>query len=64
MSTKSFHKASQKNEDALLTLGSSIAESESVKEAIKETAMKVEEPLMRYFDLHDDSSPSYVLGYN
>jgi len=45
-------------------LGSSITESESVKEAIKETAMKVELPLMRYFDLLDDSSPSYVLGYN
>jgi len=55
---------SQKNEDTLLTLGSSITESESVKEAIKETAMKVELPLMRYFDLLDDSSPSYVLGYN
>jgi len=55
---------SQKNEDTLLTLGSPVKESESVKEVIKETAMKVEAPLMRYFDLLDDSSPSYVLGYN
>jgi len=53
----------KKNEDTLLTLGSSIPESELAKEAIRETAMKVEVPLMRYFDLLDDS-PSYVLGYN
>lgn len=55
---------SQKNEDTSLILDSSITESESVKEVIKETTMKVEVPLMRYFDLLDDSSPSYVLGYN
>ena len=37
---------------------------EEVKEVMKEKPIKVEAPLMRYFDLVDDSSPSYVLGYN
>ncbi len=55
---------SQKNEKALLILGSSVTENESVEEIIKETAVRVEVPLMRYFDLLDDASPSYVLGYN
>jgi hypothetical protein len=31
---------------------------------IKESTKNVEKPLMRYFDLLEDSSPSYVLGYN
>ncbi len=53
----------QKNEDILLTLASSVTENESAKEVIDETAMKTEAPLMRYFDLIDDS-PNYVLGYN
>ncbi len=55
---------SQKNEDALSILSSSVTESESIKETIKDTVMKAEAPLMRYFDILDDSSPSYVLGYN
>ena len=55
---------SQKNEDALSTSSSSVTGNELVKEVIKEKTLKVEAPLMRYFDLVDDSSSSYVLGYN
>ena len=55
---------SQKNEGASLTASSSVKENELVKEIIKETVMKAEAPLIRYFDLGEDSSPSYVLGYN
>ena len=54
----------QKNDDTLLASDPSIIEKAPIKEAIKESAMKVEAPLMRYFALVDDSSPSYVLGYN
>jgi len=55
---------SQKNESASLTVSSSVKENELVKEIIKEKEMKVEAPLIRYFDLGEDSSPNYVLGYN
>lgn len=54
---------SQKNEDALSTTNLPVTGGESIKEVIKETTMNAEAPLMRYFDLTDDS-PSYVLGYN
>jgi hypothetical protein len=62
----------QKNEDTSLTSESAIteieskteSEIESTKAEIKQTAMKVKTPLMRYFDLIDDASPSYILGYN
>jgi len=53
----------QKNEDALSTTSSSITGNELVQQVIKEPVMKAEAPLMRYFDLGEDS-PSYVLGYN
>jgi len=55
---------SQKNESASLTVSSSVKENELVKEIIKEKVIKVEAPLIRYFDLGEDSSSSYVLGYN
>jgi len=56
----------QKKEDTLLTSGSSInkSENESTNKQIKKTAKKVKTPLMRYLNLIDDASPSYVLGYN
>jgi len=55
---------SKKNESASLIVNSSVKENELVKEIIKEKVLKVETPRMRYFDLGEDSSPSYVLGYN
>jgi len=58
----------QKKEDTLLTSSSSInknkSENESANKQIKQTAKKVKTPLMRYLNLIDDASPSYVLGYN
>lgn len=54
----------QKKEDTLLTSGSSVIENESANKQIKQTAKKVKTPLMRYLNLIDDASPSYVLGYN
>lgn len=58
----------QKKEDTLLTSSSSInknkSENESANKQIKRTATKVKTPLMRYLNLIDDASPSYVLGYN
>lgn len=58
----------QNNEDTSLTSESPITENQSesklAKEEIKQTAMKVKTPLMRYFDLIDDASPNYILGYN
>lgn len=54
----------KENESILPTANSTIVEQEAAKEAIKEKAKQLEKPLMRYFDLIDDSSPSYVLGYN
>jgi len=58
----------QKNEDTSLTSESPTTENKSenelAKEEIKQTAMNVKTPLMRYFDLIDDASPSYILGYN
>lgn len=58
----------QKKEDTLLTSGSSINKNksgnESTNKQIKKTAKKVKTPLMRYLNLIDDASPSYVLGYN
>ncbi|OUR62085.1 hypothetical protein A9Q74_06455 [Colwellia sp. 39_35_sub15_T18] len=41
-----------------------IIESNTTKNISKEAAKKVAVPLMRYFDLLDDVSPNYVLGYN
>ena len=52
------------NEDAVLTLTSSSTEKEHTKDTMNETPLKMERPLMRYLDLLDDSSTSYVLGYN
>lgn len=68
----------QKNEDSLLMTPSvtastmtpstitslTIIESNTTKNISKEAAKKVAVPLMRYFDLLDDASPNYVLGYN
>jgi hypothetical protein len=58
----------QKKEDTLLTSDSSINknnnENESARKQIKRTTKKVKTPLMRYLNLIDDASPSYVLGYN
>jgi hypothetical protein len=59
-----MNQSPQQKEDALSTSNSSVTENELVKEVIKEKPIKVEAPLMRYFDLVDDSSSSYVLGYN
>jgi hypothetical protein len=54
----------QQNESILTTANSVTVEQEAAKKIIKEKVKQVETPLMRYFDLIDDSSPSYVLGYN
>jgi len=56
----------KKKKETLLTSGSSINknENETTKKQIKKTAKKVKTPLMRYLNLIDDASPSYVLGYN
>ena len=59
-----MNRLSQQNADVVLTSDLSVIESESIKEVIKEKSIKGEAPLMRYFDLVDDSSTSYVLGYN
>lgn len=55
---------SKKNEETSMPSNLSVEENESVKEVIKASTKKAEKPLMRYFDLLEDSSPSYVLGYN
>ena len=54
----------QKNKGTLLTSVAAVTESESIKEQIKTTVLKVENPPIRYLNLIDDTSPSYVLGYN
>ncbi len=58
----------QKHEDTPLTSESPItiteSETESKKVEIKKAAMRVETPAIRYFNLIDDASPSYILGYN
>jgi len=54
----------QKNKDTLLTSVTATTESKAIKEEIKTTALKVENPSIRYLNLIDDTSPNYVLGYN
>jgi len=54
----------QKSEDTLIAQASPVSEDKVEKNEIKDAVMHVEKPLMRYFDLLEDSSPSYVLGYN
>lgn len=59
-----MNKLSQHDEETLLTLSASTKKIDSTKEANKTTIKTVKVPLMKYFDLLDDASPNYVLGYN
>ena len=62
-----MNKLSQHDEETLLTLSASTKKIDSTKEANKTTVTTVKTvkvPLMKYFDLLDDASPNYVLGYN
>lgn len=54
--------AENKNID--IAVGESVIESELVKGEAKKAILSADKPKMRYFDLLEDSSPSYILGYN
>jgi hypothetical protein len=53
-----------KDENTIIPAAAKATENEILKSVIKESSKNVEKPLIRYFDLFEDSSPSYVLGYN
>jgi len=53
-----------KTEEQLQAIETDLNNNETIKKEIKIASQKVESPLIRYFDLVDESSSSYVLGYN